>query len=146
MRVHIPPLIYSAKAGYLLEKELRALDGVRKISIKKELGKMSVHYDSVMASERHLFLAIDRVATPLIREDQQASYEKTLAEVESAQLKRLARKATVTVILAYLVNIHWRLISRKWMRDPITHWPKLASIGVLIYIHRKHIKGGVGLE
>lgn len=143
LRLHVPPLIYSGKAAYLLERELLGADGVRKVSVKKELGKLSVHFDNVMTPEAAILLLIDRIATPLLREDQQGTYEKTLAEVEIAQKKRLARKVVVAVILAYLLKIHWRLITRRWIRDPVRYWAPLTTLAVLIYIHRKHIKGAV---
>lgn len=140
LRFHIPPLIYSAKAAHLIEKSLLAIEGVRRVMLKKEMGKVSVYFDAVMVPENQVFLKIDEVATPLLKRDQQESYEKVVAQIEDARRRRLIRKATVTVILAYLVKVHWRLVSRYWIRDPIRHWPKLASIGVLIYIHRKHIR------
>lgn len=146
VRLHIPPLIYSGKAAYLLESELLTIDGIRKVAIKKELGKLSVHFDNVLVPESQVFLAINRIATPLLREDQQGVYEKTIVDVEAARRKRIARKIVVAVILTYLVKIHWRLVSRRWIRDPVRYWAPLMTLGVLIYIHRKQLKGAVDFD
>lgn len=119
------------------------MDGIRKVSIQKEFGKLSIHFDEILTPERTVLLVVDGVATPLLRSDEQPQYEKTLAEVDMAERKRLARKVVVAAILAYLINVHWRLLSRKWIQDPVAHWPKLVSIAAILYIHRKHIKGAV---
>lgn len=145
LRLHVPALVYSAKASYLLERALSAVDGVRKVGIKKELGKLSIYYDSILTPEREILLAVDLVATPLLKSDQQEVYEKTMVQVEDARRRMLARKAVVVVIVWYLVDIHWTLI-RRWVRNPIRHWPKLLTIVVLIYLHRKQLKGAVSLE
>ena len=146
LRLHIPALIYNPKASLLLEKELSAFDGVRKVNVKKEMGKLSLHYDSILTLESSLLLLIDRIATALLRSDRQESYEKVMAEVEKARQRRLVRKAAVTVIMIYLIKIHWKYIARQWVQDPIRHWPKLATIGVLLYVHRKHIQGALSFE
>lgn len=143
LRLHIPPLIYTGKAAYLLEKALLAMDGIRKVSIQKQLGKLSIHFDEVLTQERAVLLVVNEVATPLLRGDEQPLYEKTLAEVENVERKLIARKVVVAAILAYLLKVHWRLLSRKWIQDPVAHWPKLVSIATILYIHRKHIKGAV---
>lgn len=140
LRLHIPPLIYSPKASLLVQKKLLAFDGVRKVDIKKELGKISVHYDPIVVPEKGLLLAIDEVASPLLRHEEQESYERVVTDIERARQKRLMRKAVVAVILIYLLRIHWRLLTQRWLRDPVNHLPTLLAIATLIYIHRKHIK------
>lgn len=145
-RFHIPALIYSAKASYLLEKGLSAIDGVRKVTIKKNIGKISVYYDTVLTPEGEIFLAMDRIATPLLKGDQQESYEKIMTDVEVARKRRLVRKIAVSAILIYLAKVHYHLMVRQWLKDPIRHAPKLASIAILIYIHRKHIKAAPNFE
>ena len=140
LRFHIPPLIYSPKSSHLLQKKLLSLEGVRKVTIKKELGKLSVHYDAILVRERDVLVAIDEVSTRLLKRVDRESYEVVLSDAEKAHQRRLIRKAVVTVILVYLVRVHWRLISQQWVRDPVTHWPKLLAIATLLYIHRKHIR------
>lgn len=146
LRLHIPALIYSGKAAYLLERGLTALEGVRKIAIKKETGKLSVYYDEVMAPESEILLAVDKVATPLLSSDHAEIYKKTMAEVESAERRRLMEHAVVAGVLVYLLKIHWRLITRYWLRNPIRYWPEILAIASLIYLHRRQIRGVVAVE
>ena len=145
VRLHIPPVLYSGKAASILEKGLRK-EGVRKVNITKNLGKVSVFYDTLAVLEKEILLIVDKLMTPLLKKDQQEFYEKTLVDMEQLRNRRLLRKAVVSVILIYLIRVHWRLISRSWIRDPVTHWPKLVSIGVLLYIHRKHIREAPNFE
>ena len=145
-RLHIPPLIYSGKAAFLLERELLAIDGVRRVTIKKELGKVSIHYDPVLADEREILLTVDRIATPLVREDQVENYHRTLKSVLTHRRKRLVGKAVVSVLLIYLVKLHWRLLTQRWLRNPLKYWAELGAIGALIYLHRKQIRGAPSLD
>jgi len=145
LRAHLPPLIYDAKAARVIDAELREVEGIRKVSINKQLGKVTIHYDTLVASERDLIFLIDRVITPLLQTAKQELYENTLRAVTTSETKRVVRKVVVVVILVYLVDLHWSLMGY-WLRTPVKSWAKLATVGAMIYMHRNHIKGGLGLN
>lgn len=140
LRLHIPPLVYDAKAGYLLNRELSKVVGVRKIRLKPEAARLSIHYDELAVKESTLLLKIDRIASGLLKAEQQSLFERTIANVARASRRKVASIIVNAVIIVYLIKAHWMLARHHWFRRPAKNWWPLTVIGMIIYLHRRQIK------
>ncbi|MBI4403772.1 MAG: hypothetical protein HY537_06410 [Deltaproteobacteria bacterium] len=139
LRLHVPPLMYDAKASLLLQGELVKIEGVRKVDINKQGGRISVHYDVLVVKEGAILLEVNRIAAGLLKQEQQEAYEKIMKDVEAARVRTIANIAINSVVVAYLVKAHWMLIKHHWLRKPLKNLTPLSAIAVIIYLHRRQI-------
>lgn len=143
LRLHIPPVIYSPKIASQLQTALKNIKGVRRVFVKHNLGRVSVHYDKIFTSEKELLLLIDRIASPALDQSKHSLYEKTFSRSKREKRVRQIEKTVTWVTVAYLIRVHWMVARGHWFRRPLKNWLPWLSIIAAIYLHKRSLKRGL---
>lgn len=180
LRFQLPAELCIGVRAAALEAGLQGKAGIYRVTLYRDINKLSVRYDPHQSSEREVVLALraqlDRLPGPLAQALQPAGEQigHTLIEAKEkigrgarrqfAQLRlylmklrqgqpkegtlqarlqpiianALTEKAVINflndLIAFYLIKVHWELISKRWMRNPVAHADAWLAIFYLTYL------------
>lgn len=140
LRVHVPPLLYSAALGAKLEKALGVVTGVRRVVADRHQARLSVFYDrELLPDDRALLRVVQEAAAPQLGRMEPAAFDEALGEQDEARRERLVSKAAQGAYLGLLGWAHVHVI--RWaLRDPVRAWWVWALLAFGVYTHRRQIQ------
>jgi len=172
LRLELPPRLFDPGARAHLEAGLRDRVGVYRVVFEPEGRRLSIHFDPGQcsladvacrlrglldnlpaASEPAAATATGPAPLPGARLFGQARQwaERFLggtlkSRIEPIMTGALTEKATINflndVLMFYLVKVHWDLITKRWMKDPIKHADAWLTTFYLVFLLMRYRKSG----
>jgi len=169
LRLELPPRLLDAAARAHLDAGLRERLGVYRVSFEPAERRMSIRYEPQQCSQqdvaRHLRGLLDTLpaesapatapaAAPLpgaqLISDAGKWADRFLGGTIKSRLEpvmkgALTEKASINflndVLMFYLIKIHWDLITKRWMKDPLKHADAWLTTFYLIFLLIRYRKG-----
>lgn len=168
LRFELPARLFDPAARVHLDTGLRQCAGVYRIVFEADGNRLSIHFDpdqcGLAAVARCLRALLDDLppesapeelaAAPSQPEASLFRQAQTWAErflggtiksrLEPVLNGALTEKATINflndVLMFYLVKVHWELITKRWMKEPIKHADAWATTFYLIFLLMRYRK------
>lgn len=156
LRFGLPPVLCTPAARAHLERGLRALPGVYRVSVWPTAGKLAVRFDahfcSVGAIACRLRALLENlpaaapfaiIAPPAPPPAQVEDWRVRLAGLLPASLQpliasALSEKAVLNflneLLAFYLIKVHWDLITQRWLKSPWQHADAWLATFYLIFL------------
>jgi len=170
LRLELPARLFDPAARAHLEAGLRERAGVYRVSFETEGRRLSVHFEPGQCSLADVGRQLRGLLDTLPPESPAAATATTAAPLPGAQLLSdagkwadrfmggtiksrldpvmkgaLTEKATLNflndVLMFYLIKVHWELITKRWMKDPVKHADAWLTTFYLIFLLIRFRKG-----
>lgn len=172
LRLELPPRLFDPAAREHLDVGLRERLGIYRVTFEPEGRRLSIHFESGQCSLVDVGRQLRGLLDTLPAESGASTVAATAAPLPGAKLigdagkwaerflggsiksrldpvmkGALTEKASINflndVLMFYLVKVHWDLITKRWMKDPIKHADAWLTTFYLIFLlirYRKSVK------
>jgi hypothetical protein len=172
LRLELPPRLLDPAAREYLDTGLRERLGVFRVSFEAGERRMSIRYDPQQCSQQDVARQLRGLLDTLPPESPAAATPVAAAPLPGAKLigdagkwadrflggtiksrlepvmkGALTEKASINfindVLMFYLIKIHWDLITKRWMKEPVKHADAWLTTFYLIFLlirYRKSAK------
>lgn len=170
LRLELPPRLLDPAAREHLDAGLRERLGVYRVSFEAGERRMSIRYEPHQCSQQDVARQLRSLLDSLPPESPAAATAATAAPLPGAKLigdagkwadrflggtiksrldpvmkGALTEKATLNflndVLMFYLIKVHWDLITKRWMKDPVKHADAWLTTFYLIFLLIRFRKG-----
>jgi hypothetical protein len=172
LRLELPPRLLDAAARAHLDTGLRERLGVYRVSFEAGERRMSIRYEPQQCSQQDVARQLRGLLDTLPPQSPAAATPAATAPLPGAKLigdagkwadrflggtiksridplmkGALTEKASINfindVLMFYLIKIHWDLITKRWMKEPVKHADAWLTTFYLIFLlirYRKSAK------
>ena len=172
LRLELPPRLFDPAARAHLEAGLRARAGVYRVVFEPEGRRLSIHFDPGQCSLADVARCLRGLLDNLPAASEPAAATTTepaplpgaelfgqarqwaerflggtlKSRVEPIVKGALTEKASINflndVLMFYLVKVHWDLITKRWMKDPVKHADAWLTTFYLVFLLIRYRKSG----
>lgn len=172
LRLELPPELAGPAARAHLDRGLHRLAGVYRVGFEPEGRRLSIRFEPLQCTVHDVARQLRALLNDLPAETAPSAVAPPPATMPAANLYHRARhwseqiagsalnarlrpvlqgalteKATINflndVLMFYLVKVHWDLITKRWLKQPIQHadaWLTTFYLAFLLVRYRKSIK------
>ncbi|MCX8087339.1 MAG: hypothetical protein N3C63_10645 [Rhodocyclaceae bacterium] len=159
LRLRLPAPCRSAAVGARLESGLKALPGVQRVTWLTPEGKLAIRFDARAVSHADIARRIKELLADLPAAEAPVAAAAAepapgLAErlgdlrarliaaaparfrplVENATTEKALTNFTNDVVAFYLIKVHWELITRYWIKDPVKYANAWLTVFYLVFL------------
>ncbi|MFN4148308.1 MAG: hypothetical protein ACK4E4_02010 [Rhodocyclaceae bacterium] len=164
LRLRLPAAWRSAAIGTMLEAGLRTLPGIERITWLTVEGKLAIRFDPCLLTHRDIarrllaLLAAHPGAEPPA--DKATESAPGLAErlgdlrerliaatparfrplIENATTEKAITNFTNDIVAFYLIKVHWDLITKYWIKDPVKYANAWLTVFYLVFLMVRYRK------
>ena len=163
LRLELPVRLFDPAARAHLEAGLHKRIGVYRVSFEPDGRRLSIRYESLQCSQPDVARQLRGLLDTLPPESEPAAAPAATAPLPGAELfsaagkwaerflggsiksrldpvmkGALTEKASINflndVLMFYLVKVHWDLITKRWMKEPLKHADAWLTTFYLIFL------------
>lgn len=156
LRLRLPLPYRHADIGRRLEAELAPIAGVRYVSWLTAEGKLAIRYDPSRLDERALAQRVwdslaglpappasEENSPPIGLAERLGDFKARFIRFAPSRLRPLLDQATTEkallnfandVLMFYLIRVHWRLITERWLIAPGRHLDAWLAVFYLLFL------------
>jgi hypothetical protein len=169
LRLELPPRLLDAAARAHLDAGLRERLGIYRVSFEPGERRMSIRYEPHQCSQQDVACQLRSLLDTLPPESSPSSAPAAAAlpgakligdagkwadrflggtiksRLDPVMKDALTEKASINflndVLMFYLIKIHWDLITKRWMKEPVKHADAWLTTFYLIFLLIRFRKG-----
>lgn len=169
LRLELPPRLFDPAAQTHIEAGLRERTGVYRVLFEAEGRRLSIHFDAGQCGPAEVGKQLRGLLDTLPPESAPAAAPVAAAlpgakligdagkwaerfvggtiksRLDPIMKGALTEKATINflndVLMFYLIKVHWDLITKRWMKEPLKHADAWLTTFYLIFLLIRFRKG-----
>jgi hypothetical protein len=169
LRLELPPRLLDAAAQAHLDAGLRKRAGIYRVSFEAGERRMSIRYEPLQCSQQDVARQLHSLLDTLPPKTAPATTPATAplpgakligdagkwadrflggtikSRLDPVMKGALTEKASINflndVLMFYLIKIHWDLITKRWMKEPVKHADAWLTTFYLIFLLIRFRKG-----